>query len=34
MSEAPGRFVRLDASVPPAAVWSQIERALAQRPWW
>jgi dTMP kinase len=34
MSEAPRRFVRLDASVPPAAVWSQIERALAQRPWW
>jgi dTMP kinase len=34
MSEAPGRFVRLDASLPPAAVWAQIERALAQRPWW
>lgn len=34
MSAAPGRFVRLDATVPPAEVWSQIERALAQRPWW
>jgi dTMP kinase len=30
---APQRFVRLDAELPPDAVWGQIERALASRPW-
>jgi dTMP kinase len=34
MADAPQRFVRLDASAEPAAVWAQIEGALAQRPWW
>jgi dTMP kinase len=34
MAGAPQRFVRLDAQQPPAEVWAQIERALAQRPWW
>lgn len=30
----PARFVRLDARPAPAAVWQQIETALAARPWW
>jgi dTMP kinase len=34
MADAPQRFVRLDASAEPAAVWAQIEGALVQRPWW
>jgi dTMP kinase len=34
MADAPQRFVRLDASAEPEAVWAQIESALAQRPWW
>jgi len=31
---AAGRFVRLDASHPPAAVWQQIEAAMSARGWW
>ena len=34
MAGAPERFVRLDASLPPPAVWAQIEQALEQRAWW
>lgn len=34
MAQAPQRFVRLDASAEPGMVWSQIERAVAQRAWW
>lgn len=34
MRGAPERFVRVDASLGRDAVWAQIERALAQRPWW
>lgn len=30
----PARFVRLDARPAPAAVWQQIETAIAARPWW
>ncbi|HMO44665.1 MAG TPA: dTMP kinase [Rubrivivax sp.] len=34
MAGAPQRFVRLDAAAERGAVWAQIERAVAQRPWW
>lgn len=34
MAQAPQRFVRLDASADREEVWTQIERAAAQRPWW
>jgi dTMP kinase len=34
MALSPQRFVRLDASAARGAVWAQIERAVAQRPWW
>jgi dTMP kinase len=34
MKQSPQRFVRLDASVTREAVWAQIERAIAQKPWW
>jgi dTMP kinase len=30
----PGRFVRLDAAAERAAVWAQIEAAVAARAWW
>ena len=34
MTQAPQRFVRLDASADRDNVWAQIEQALEQRPWW
>ena len=34
MTQAPQRFVRLDASTDRDNVWAQIEQALEQRPWW
>jgi dTMP kinase len=34
MAQAPERFVRLDADHEREAVWSQIEQALEQHPWW
>jgi dTMP kinase len=34
MKQSPQRFVRLDASLTREAVWAQIERAIAQKPWW
>lgn len=34
MAGAPQRFVQLDAAAARDAVWAQIERAAAQRPWW
>lgn len=34
MKQAPQRFVRLDASAERGQVWTQIQLALEQRPWW
>ena len=34
LAQSPQRFVRLDASGPREAVWTQIVDALQQRPWW
>ena len=34
MAQAPERFVRLDAAAERGAVWTQIQQALEQRPWW
>lgn len=34
MAGAQQRFVRLDAAAARELVWTQIERAVAQRPWW
>ena len=31
-AEAPSRFFRIDADQPPAAVWAQVQRAVAHRP--
>ncbi len=34
MAQAPQRFLRLEADADRAAVWTQIEKALEQQPWW
>jgi dTMP kinase len=34
MSQAPERFVRLDAARGRDAVWAQVEQVLTQRSWW
>jgi dTMP kinase len=34
MAQAPQRFVRLQADADRGAVWTQIENALEQQPWW
>jgi dTMP kinase len=34
MTQAPQRFVRLDAAAEREAVWAQIQQALEQRAWW
>lgn len=34
MTQSPQRFVRIDASAAREAVWAQIERVVAQKPWW